>query len=103
MRWALLGSQSICLPKARALYRETQAVCENKLISSNQFMGHLKQCLCTENSERLLRMLTDEKDGLGKSASTREGAVSAERCVEDWVVPLSWHNQIWQSEKEGAG
>ena len=71
-------------------------MCENQLISSQQHY-------CTQNSERLLWTPADEKDGLRKLASSSKGAVSTDTCVEDWVVPLSWRNQIWQSEKEGVG
>ena len=44
-----------------------------------------------------------KKNGLRKMASSKEGAVSVDKCTEDWVVPLSWGNQIYQSQKEGAG
>ena len=30
-------------------------------------------------------MLTIEKDGLTKIAGSREGAVSVDRCMEDWA------------------
>ena len=86
---ALLGSPTICLPKATALRQETRAVCENKLISSHRFAKHLKQC-CTKNSERLLQTPVDDEDGLRTIVSSLEGAVSVDRCAEEWVVPLSW-------------
>ena len=85
-----------------ALLQETQAMCENQLISSHQFVEHLKQC-CTQNSETLLPMLADEKGGLRKITSSREGAISIDRCAAAWVVPFPRCNQIWQSEKERAG
>ena len=44
----------------------------------------------------------DENDRSRKISSSREGAVSVDRCAEDWVVPLPWGNPIWQSYKEGA-
>ena len=36
-------------------------------------------------------MLVDEKNGSRKIASTRQGAVSVLRCIDNWVIPLSWH------------
>ena len=95
-------SPSICLQKAMALRQETRAVRENQLISSHRFTKHLKQC-CTQNSERLLEMLADEKDGLRKITSSRKSAVSADGSVGGLGRPPSWHNQIWLSQKEGAG
>ena len=47
-------------------------------------------------------MLAGEKDRLRKITGSGEGTVSVDRCTEDWVVPLSWCNQIWQSQREGA-
>ena len=38
MRWALFGTPGICLPKETALRQETQTLCENRLISSHQFI-----------------------------------------------------------------
>ena len=38
------GSLNICFPKATVLLQETQAICENQLISSHWFAKHLKQC-----------------------------------------------------------
>ena len=64
------GSLSIFLPVATKLCQETQAMCENQLISSRWFPKHLKQH-CTQNSERLLQMPVDEKDTLRKIASYR--------------------------------
>ena len=94
-RWSLLGSPSICLPKATAPHQKTRAVCENQLISSHRFAERMKQCRI-QNSERLLRTPVDQKDGSRKIASSREGAVSVDRRAEDWVVPLPLCNQIFQ-------
>ena len=50
------------------------AVCEMiQQVSSHWFEKHLRQC-CTQNSERLLWMPVDEKDGLRKIANIRQGA-----------------------------
>ena len=35
-----------------------------------------------------------KKTGLKKIAGNRQDAVSVDRCTENWVVPLSWLNQI---------
>ena len=43
-----------------ALRQETQTMRENRLISSHRFVEHFKEC-CTQNSERLLQMLADER------------------------------------------
>ena len=61
-----------CLPKAKALRKETWAVCKTQLISSPRFKEHLKQP-CTHNSERQLWTLVVEKDRSRKTASIREG------------------------------
>ena len=68
--------------------------CENQPVSTHRFMEHSKQG-CTQNSERLLWMLEDERSR--KITSSREGTVLVDRCTEDWLVPLLWHYQIWQS------
>ena len=81
------GSLSIYLPKSTTLRQETRAVCENRLIPSHRLPEHLKQCF-TQNSERLLRTPADEKDGSRKTASSREIAISMDRCAEGKVVPL---------------
>ena len=39
----------------------------------------------------------ERKAGQEKISSSKEGADSVDRCVEDWVVHLSWSNQIRQS------
>ena len=39
------GSPNICLPKATAISQETQAMCDNQLITSYGFAKHLKQCM----------------------------------------------------------
>ena len=56
------GPPSTYLLKATALHQETRAMRENQQNPSHQFAEHLKQC-CTHNSERLLHMLANEKDG----------------------------------------
>ena len=89
------GSPNICLSKATALRRETQSVCENQPIPSHRFAQFKRRC--AQNSKRLLRTPADEKDGSSKIASSREGAVSVDRCAEEWVVPLSRRNQSWPS------
>ena len=71
-RWVLFCSPSICFLKAMVLHQETQAVCQNQLISSHWFAEHLKQC-CTQNSKRLSQTLVDENDRLRKIASSEEG------------------------------
>ena len=56
-------------------------------------------------AERLLRTSVQETKQTGQErsqASSAEGAVSVDRCAEDCVVPLSWCNQIWQSQKDGT-
>ena len=79
-----------------ALRQETRVVCEDQLISSYRSVEHLKHS-CTQKSERLLRTWVDEKDVSRRIACSRESAVSVERYAKDWVVPLSWSYQIWQS------
>ena len=63
----------------------------------NHFADHLNVQCCMQNLEELLWTPIDEKDGLRKTTSSTEGAVSVGGYAEDWVVPFSWHNQIWQS------
>ena len=73
------GSPSICLPPGSngASSRDSSRVGEpTDLLPSVR--GALKQ-RCTQNSERLLRTLADDKDGSRKITSTREGAVSVDR------------------------
>ena len=72
------GSQSICLPKATVLQRETGAVYENQLMSSRQFLEHLEEC-CTQNSERLLGTPIDEKK------TGRERSKTAEMALFRWI------------------
>ena len=87
----------------RRFVKRFEPCVKNQLISSHRFAGRFKQC-CTQNSERLLQTPVNEKDGSArKIASSREGAVSVDRCAEDGLVPLSCRNQTWQSLKEEAG
>ena len=82
------SEHQICLWKEMALRQESQAICENQLISSHRFAQYLKQC-CTQNSERLLRTpvsLDEKKDRLRKIAGSTENAVSVDKCSEDWEV-----------------
>ena len=81
------GSPRNCLPKATSLFVESLEPCvKHQLISSHQLAEHWKQCY-TQNSERLLGTL-NEKDESRKTARSRKGALSVDRCAEDWVVPF---------------
>ena len=75
-RWVLIGSLSICTLKAMVFCQETQAMCENSLLSSHQFMEHLKQK--TQSSDRLVQMPTKEQDGLRNTASSKQGTFGAQ-------------------------
>ena len=86
--WTLLVSPSICVLKASALRQETRAACETNLflaISSRNIWNN-----AVHRTQKDLRTRVDEKDRSKMIASSTEGTASVNRCVEDWVVPLSW-------------
>ena len=72
---------------------------------STDFEPSVREAFETIQSTELWKTVKDAgrwKSGLRKIASSGEGAVLVDRCGDDWVVPLSWGNQIWQ-ELEGRG
>ena len=59
-------------------------MCVNQLISSYWVMEHFKQS-CTQNSDRLLRMLVGGENGPKKITTTIEGALVDRRADSDSV------------------
>ena len=96
------GSLSIHLLKAMVLQQKTRTLCENQLVSSHRFEKHFKW-FCAQNSQRLFWMLVDEKTRVEEDCKQWRRPFSGGQMHEDWVVLLSWYNQIWQSWKAGPG
>ena len=46
---------------------------------------------------KTVKTMVDERDWSRKIASNRERTILVDRCMEEWVVPLSWRHQMLQS------